>query len=463
MAQVDAGIYRNIRPFQMSDPMDQAAKFMTMQNAGMSMEKNRRALQTDDDIKAAGMASGGDPTKLVSELMSRGQVGPATELQGKLTTQQKQQLEMKLKIAEATGSDALGLDAAYRNAAAQGGPEAAIQAITPMYQQIRQKWAGLGVQLPEQFDPVQNQAGIGQAKDAARYFGAQLSKFGTPQEVTRDGKPAMVQTDQFGNVRDVPGVGPKKDNPTELARLTSERDALPEGDPRRQLYDRVLQNYKAGKGDTNVTVNSGPMLPGKKAQGDIDADILTNTRSLMQLNNIAGQFKPEYQTIGTKAGMTWASIKEKAGADLDTGERRKLTEFAAYRRNAFGTLNDYIKAITGAALSVAEAERIMKAMPNPGSGLFDGDSPTEFKAKLDDVIAKVKQGVARAAYMKRNGMSMTDQAGNPVIPLERMPMLMRERAAAIEQQLRSTGGKVSDVELKKAVRSAVAKEFGLVE
>jgi hypothetical protein len=112
---------------------------------------------------------------------------------------------------------------------------------------------------------------------------------------------------------------------------------------------------------------------------------------------------------------------------LTNKEKQDLTEFSAYKRNAVGQINQYIHDMTGAAMGVQEAQRLMRAVPNPGSGIFDGDSPTEFKAKLDDVVSKTKMAVARLAYIKRNGMSLEDGKGNPVVPLERMPALINER------------------------------------
>ena len=126
-------------------------------------------------------------------------------------------------------------------------------------------------------------------------------------------------------------------------------------------------------------------------------------------------------------------------------------------------MNEYIKSITGAAMSEPEAQRILRGMPNPGQGLFDGDSPTEFKAKLDDAMKQTRLALARYEYIKRNGIGLTDRAGNAVIPLERMPEIMNQRGRALEEQLRKANPRVTPQELQNSVRGILAKEFGLVK
>lgn len=465
MATADASIYQAIRPFTMESPIAQAGQALKVQNMQQQVQEGQRKFQLEDDISKALSESGGDYGKASALLAQRGRGTAAISLADKATTKRKADVEEKLKIAEAMGSDAITLDSAYRSALAQAGGDqaAAVAALTPVYQQVRSKWAGLGHQLPEQFDPVSNFAGIGQAKELTAY----LKSIAPDVKMTDTGGAVTpVNTNPMaGAVGPLPGAAAipktaKPMEPTELARLQAERDALPQGDPRRAQYDRVLASYKAGKGDTNVMVNTGPMAPGKQAANKVDENLIDTTRNLMQLDTIASQFKPEYQRFQDKAGFMALKMKD-SSVGLNNKEKQDLTEFSQYRRNAFNTLNEYIKSITGAAMSEKEAERILKALPNPGSGMFDGDSPTEFKAKLDDAMKSTKMAVARLAYMKRNGMSLEDGKGNPVIPLERMPALMNERGKEIETELKAKTPGTDQKALQRAVRRQLSVEFGL--
>lgn len=469
MATADASIYSQIKPFTMEDPLSQAAKAMQVKAMGLQVQDAERKFTLEDDISGALAASGGDLGKASTMLAQRGRGTAALTLGDKDTTRRKTEIESKLKIAEAMGSDAITLDSAYRNALSQaGGDQAkAVAAMTPVYAQVRQKWAGMGQNLPEQFDPVGNFAGIGQAKELTAYLKsiapevAMVDRGGTIQPMNKN--PAA------GAVGPLPGSTeitktPAPATPTELARLQGERAAIFKEnptDPRLATYDRVLSGYKAGKGDTNVTIQQpGPMVPGKPAQKDIDEGILNSTKNLMQLDVIAGQFKPEYQRFMDRAGYEALSLKDKSPLGLNNKEKADLEGFAKYRRNAFSALNDYIKSVTGAAMSEAEAQRILKGLPNPGSGLFDGDSPTEFKGKMEDAIKQTKMAAARFAYMKRNGMSLEDGLGKG-LTLESMPELMNKRGAEIEAKLKEGQKDIAPAMLKKAVRRQLSVEFGL--
>ncbi len=66
------------------------------------------------------------------------------------------------------------------------------------------------------------------------------------------------------------GTAPKQEAPaapTELTRLIAERDKLPEGDPRRGLYDRRIAVINTGP-QTNTNIYNGGMQPGVNAQGE---------------------------------------------------------------------------------------------------------------------------------------------------------------------------------------------------
>lgn len=463
---IDASIYGQIRPFTMADPMETKAKALQIQAAEQQMAEQKRRFQMEDDLSSALSESGGDFSKASTLLAQRGRGQAALSLQDKANAQRKAQIEEQMKIAEAMGSDAIALDSVWRNALSQAGGnrEAALATVNPVYSGIRQKWAGLGHSLPEQFDPDRNFAGIGQAKEMVAYLGRIA-----PSVHMTDAGGTIVPTNTnpaAGPVGPLAGAGaiPKTAAPaapTELSRLMAERDALPAGDPRRARYDEVIKGYKAGKGDTNVTVTqTGPMLPGKEAGNKIDTGLLDTTRSLMQLDQISGLYKPEFQRFSDKVGFAALKVKDST-TGLTNKEKEDLTQFSQYRRTAFNSLNEYIKSITGAAMSEAEAERIRKSMPDPGDGIFGGDSPTEFRAKLDAGIADARKAVARFAYLKRNGMSLEDGLGKG-ITLQRMPQLMNERGKEIEASLKQQNPNVDATSLDKAVRRQLALEFGLV-
>lgn len=459
----DASIYGQIRPFTMADPLDTAAKAYSLQAAGLQIKDAQRKFQLEDDLSGALTESGGDLSKASQLLAQRGRGTAALQVREKAATTAKTDLESKLKLWEAVGSDAIALDQTWRQALqkSNGNAEAAMAELQPVYQQVRAKWKGIGHDLPEKFDPQSNFAGIGMAKENIQYLRTLAPNI---HMTDTGGSVTPTQTNPLaGPVGPLPGAAPIQKTPappgpTELARLTSERDALPEGDPRRKEYDRVLAGYKAGRG-TELTVNTGPMTPGKTGETKVDESLLTASQGLMELDQVTKQFKPEYQRFQDKAGFAALSVKDST-VGLNNKEKKDLTDYTQYRRNAISQINSYIQRMTGSAMGVQEAQRLMKAVPNPGSGLFDGDSPTEFQAKMDDIMSKLKMSVARLSYIKRNGMSLEDGQGNSVVPLERMPALINERGKALETEIK-TGQGLQGKALEREVRKRLGVEFGL--
>ena len=110
-------------------------------------------------------------------------------------------------------------------------------------------------------------------------------------------------------------------------------------------------------------------------------------------------FDPDYLTYQTKIEQSALKVAEKAGVDIGESGREKITKVSKFKRNAIENLNLYIKEITGAQMSEAEADRLRKAVPDA-----ENDSPTEFKAKMDDAIEQLRKKQTRYAYALENGI-----------------------------------------------------------
>jgi hypothetical protein len=257
----------------------------------------------------------------------------------------------------------------------------------------------------------------------------------------------------------------KAESTSPLGRLLAEEASIRAenpSDPRLKHYELAIANTSKNAGGGVQITNQMPGL-GKPAQGQVDTGLLDTTKGIMTLSTIEGQFRPEFQQIMPRAGAMWSSWKDKAGVGMSPDENKFLQDFSAYKRNAINSMNEYIKSITGAAMSEAEAKRILQGMPRPGEGLFDGDSPTEFKSKLDDAMRQTKMSLARYEYIKRNNIALTDNSGNAIVPLERMPQVMNERGTELEGQFKRANPGMQSAEIQNRVRSVLAKEFGLVK
>jgi hypothetical protein len=215
-----------------------------------------------------------------------------------------------------------------------------------------------------------------------------------------------------------------------------------------------------GKGDAGKmiadSVTAGNI--GKEGQNDLDKKMIAASDNLANLSSVRAQFRPEFQQIENRLGMAWTAFadKFKKGQGLVRPEdRAQLEAFSAYRSDALDTMNNYIKAITGAAMTDAEAKRILGALPAVGEGIFDGDGPTAFKAKLDAAFDKTAAAIARYNYARQNGKDWQ------MIGIEQMKSVVRQRGAQLEQQLRSANPGTDKATLQSEVTKQLKREFGI--
>jgi hypothetical protein len=219
----------------------------------------------------------------------------------------------------------------------------------------------------------------------------------------------------------------------------------------------------AGKGDAGrmLTDAAGKEQLSKKARGEIDEKEINTSEFVARLNGIGAKFDPKYQQIENRIGYKWAEWMDsfKSGrASLTPEQRQDLAGFARFKQESLANLNQYIKEITGAAMTDAEARRIVAALPNPGQGVFDGDSPTVFQAKLQNALANAKMAVARYRHLRTNGFTgPIDQAG---VTLEQMPGIINQRGAIIEQNLRQQNPNADARTIQIETEARLAREFG---
>ena len=189
----------------------------------------------------------------------------------------------------------------------------------------------------------------------------------------------------------------------------------------------------------------------KTTAGEVEKGVITTADAVTRLNNIQFSYKPEYQNIKFRTGQAWNTLKDKFGG-LPPAEKTQLTQYSQYRQNALQNLNQTIKDITGAAMGVQEAERIIASLPNAGAGIFDGDSPTEFESKLNNGIAQTKYALARKNYALKNGLNWE------TTPLDKMPSIVNQRGAAIAKQYNLDPKKPADLN---TINRQLAAEFGV--
>jgi hypothetical protein len=155
---------------------------------------------------------------------------------------------------------------------------------------------------------------------------------------------------------------------------------LPDGSP-------ALRSTVKKINQTNIDpIKSDPVY---RRMMELDKEVMQN--SLSRLVDIGARYNPVFQTWAGRAAAAGASGISK----LDiTGALRPLNQeylddFTSFQRAVNENANLYIKEITGAQMSEAEAARLMKAIMNLQ------DNPVGFESKLTAMKAKVKQQLER--------------------------------------------------------------------
>ena len=183
-----------------------------------------------------------------------------------------------------------------------------------------------------------------------------------------------------------------------------------------------------------------------------------------RLKGIESSWKPEYQTIEKRLGFAWNSLVDKLGSarkSLTSQQRQELSAYSASRSEALNNLNQYIKEITGAAMTIPEANRMKKTQPNPGEGIFDGDSPIEFQSKMDTNIRTTKMALARYSYLSKRGFPDDVDAMAREISLDDMPKVIQNRTNELLKESLDQNPDMNKQDVLPIVRQRLRTEFGV--
>ena len=139
------------------------------------------------------------------------------------------------------------------------------------------------------------------------------------------------------------------------------------------------------------TTSGDPIKSSKpyRVRMELDREVLNNAR--VRLTDIGKKFQPFYQTYLGKVSGAAGDFTSKLGLLKATPEKFQeyVTKFKAFQQDVNANVNLYIKEITGAQMSEAEAGRLMKAMANLQ------DSPDAFESKLNNSGAQLDAAIDR--------------------------------------------------------------------
>lgn len=245
----------------------------------------------------------------------------------------------------------------------------------------------------------------------------------------------------------------------------AEREPIPQAAQRAGEIARAQAPYRTRQG-TSVTLPDGTTIEsgdlsdsgGLRAPtiNRIEGDRVASSNQLAGLARIEQSFKPEFLQIGKRTGLAWNSLKARMG-NLPQSEQQELSDFAQFRADTTENLNTTIRAITGAALSPGEAERIGATVPVSGTGVFDGDDPVTFKAKLDRSVDSMRMAIIRQNIWRSRGMQ-----GKPweAMPLGSVKEFVNRRGDELAAEIKKANPRMDRAAIAAEVRERLRREIG---
>ena len=236
---------------------------------------------------------------------------------------------------------------------------------------------------------------------------------------------------------------------------------------------KAFSNYMMRKKGLDITVDENgniqiseggsPYTYGKKGTGTLQEKLINTREGLARLQTIDESFRPEFLETGTRLNAAWSGIKESFGAELSPEDKAQLEDYSTFKMTAIENINRYIKEITGAQMSEAEAKRLRKGVPDPGDSWYNGDSPTEFQSKMNAQTRTLRSAGARYTYALKNGWDMSPENLEKALPVNKVEDLIEERGAALERQLRARRPDLTDAAIEGFVMQTLNGEFGMAE
>ena len=209
-----------------------------------------------------------------------------------------------------------------------------------------------------------------------------------------------------------------------------------------ESVDRMKALTERGWTITSQRLQGTPADFTQKTQSEVQGEIKKADDQIARITEIQRTFKPEYLEMPTQWAMSGLATLEKAGIDIGKEQRSTLTEYKNWQASAATNLNKYIKETTGAQMSEAEVSRLRKAAPDP-----EHDSPTEFKAKMDTVIAIAQRARDRYVNLLQEGLvkpgeRISDDLAKARPVDMRLAKERRKGGAAVEETFKAPSGRV---------------------
>ena len=335
-----------------------------------------------------------------------------------------------------------------------------LQAPQPQVSQLEQNKQQAAI-----FRQRQQQALLNKDTEAAKFFGDRAKELFPEASFMRVGDELVYAAG--GDFTPVFKTKPKPEEFTgNLGNLSlryfKTKNPADLDDNQLKFLDAKAKEMGIGEG-TKVTTNVYTGQLDKTNKTDVQKQQLNTGDQIASLNDIQLSYRPEFLRPEYKLTQNWSVLQDKfSKKGLNTTEKYSLGKYTEFRQNTLQNLNATIKAITGAAMSDAEAERIRATLPDAGDGVLSGDSPTQFEYKLNNAITKAKYALARKEYALKNGLNWEDISLDKTKDPKKlsMPAIFDKRGTEIARS-KGLDPENLTIEQKRAIQQAVLSELGI--
>lgn len=221
-----------------------------------------------------------------------------------------------------------------------------------------------------------------------------------------------------------------------------------------------------GKGDAAKVIGEAAQAQklGKEARNEVDKKEMGAIESLARAKDIARSYKPEYLTWEGKAknyAISWADSFDATRKKLPPEVQQQHGDYIEFRRNAVSSMNQYIKDMTGAAMSELEANRLRQAMADA-----QADSPIAFERKLKATAREAEMTVARMRMLRRDGFQGQPWSGDAnraasALPLPQFQRMIESDTRRMYQELKTQNPQSDDAQIKGQVRQSIRAKYGI--
>jgi hypothetical protein len=144
----------------------------------------------------------------------------------------------------------------------------------------------------------------------------------------------------------------------------------------RKIYDsqgNIIMEETSGGGVTSPV------------KTELQKEVASNTVTLSSLDELSQTYDKKYLQLPEQFKVGGLKLVEKAGFDLSPGDQKRIEDLSSFQAATVDVAAKYIKTISGVAVSEPEAKRLRKVLPQAG------DSPSEFRGKLNTAIKRLKK------------------------------------------------------------------------